>query len=314
MDLFRSRAGVFNGIRDDEGDDVAVADDLLFAQQRARRMRDLGARLRDILVDHIVAADGVDVLRRDDADNAGHFFSLGGVDAENFRVVRDARLDGRDIERTARHLHADILAVVRGAADLCQRARARELGIVIALALAMELDVLHGRLAAHDLCRRHDCVDDLLIAGAAAVVVVLFEPRTHVLARRIQILLEQGVGGDDKARDAEAALDAAVGDERLLKRMQVHRGADALNGHDLGKFGDGLHLFDARLDDLAIQKDGADTAYADAAARLYAGQTEAAQKIGEGVLFRVADDHAVCAVDVEPEFTKLHGCSSYVSY
>ena len=88
--------------------------------------------------------------------------------------------------------------------------------------------------------------------------------RTHVLARRIQILLEQGVGGDDKAWDAEAALDAAVGDERLLKRMQVHRRTDALNGHDLGKFGDGLHLFDTRLDDLAIQKDGADAAHANA--------------------------------------------------
>ena len=59
---------------------------------------------------------------------------------------------------------------------------------------------------------------------------VVFEPLPDVFAGGRRVLGQEAVGGDDEARGAEAALGAAVGDPGLLQRMQVLRGADALDG------------------------------------------------------------------------------------
>jgi hypothetical protein len=65
---------------------------------------------------------------------------------------------------------------------------------------------------------------------------VLFKPVAHVLAGGAEVLLQETVSGDDEAGRAEAALDPAVRDPRLLQRMQVLRRADPLDRRDLAEF------------------------------------------------------------------------------
>ena len=73
-------------------------------------------------------------------------------------------------------------------------------------------------LRARQAGRRHDGFENLLIGGAAAQVAS--ERRPGLVFRRIRHPIEQRLGGHDLPRCAEAALEAAVLDERLLDRMQ----------------------------------------------------------------------------------------------
>src|SRR5688572_29889524 len=65
----------------------------------------------------------------------------------------------------------------------------------------------------HVLNRAHD-----LGVGAATAEVAAHRD-TDVLLGRSRVLLEEGGGGDELARRAEAALDRIVSDERCLERM-----------------------------------------------------------------------------------------------
>ena len=85
------------------------------------------------------------------------------------------------------------------------------------------------RAARHEL----DGLEDLLVARAPAEV-----PGQSLLDRgpaRVRVRLEQRVRGHELARDAEAALDGARVEERLLDRGEraVAR-RQPLHGHDLG--------------------------------------------------------------------------------
>ena len=80
-------------------------------------------------------------------------------------------------------------------------------------------------------------IDQLLVAGAAAGILVFLEPVADVFAGRIGIGVDQGLGGDNEARGTEAALRAAVDHPGHLQGMQILGGADALDGGDGGTVG-----------------------------------------------------------------------------
>ena len=63
-----------------------------------------------------------------------------------------------------------------------------------------------------------DGVDDRLVAGAAADVAG--DRVDHVVAARVGIGVEQGLGGDDHAGGAEAALGGEAVGEGALERIE----------------------------------------------------------------------------------------------
>ena len=64
-----------------------------------------------------------------------------------------------------------------------------------------------------------NALDDLVVAGAAAQVA--HHPVLDLLGGGVWDFLEQSRRGDDLAGRADAALEAAVADERVLQRGQV---------------------------------------------------------------------------------------------
>ena len=72
---------------------------------------------------------------------------------------------------------------------------------------------------------RADRVEDLLVARAAAQVAG--QRLADLGVARVRLALQQVVGGDDQPGRAEAALDGARGEERLLDRVQLVLGARA---------------------------------------------------------------------------------------
>ena len=75
-----------------------------------------------------------------------------------------------------------------------------------------------SRWFGHALGGQQHGVDDLLIAGAAAKVA--FEGLARLGPRGMGVFGQQGIGGENHARRAKAALDGAVGDEGFLERVQ----------------------------------------------------------------------------------------------
>src|SRR3990172_1426291 len=126
----------------------------------------------------------------------------------------------------------------------------------------------------------HDRLDDLVVAGAAAEIA--HEPLLDLVLGGLWVLVEEGLGGDDLAGSADAALEAAVLDEGLLDRVEVILAADALDCREVGAVGlDGQR--DAGGDDAAVHEDGAGAADADAAGLFGAGEAEVvAEEVDEG--------------------------------
>ena len=92
-------------------------------------------------------------------------------------------------------------------------------------------------------------------------------------SRRIRRALEQRRGRDDEPGRAEAALHRARVDERLLHRVQLVAGAEALDRDDLVA----VRLrreHEARADELAVEQHGAGAALALLARVLRARQPE----------------------------------------
>src|SRR6185503_13763375 len=80
-------------------------------------------------------------------------------------------------------------------------------------------------------CSGQNGVDYFVIAGTAADVAG--DGMTHVLHRGRGIVVEQNLGGHDNARRAEAALRAAVRDQRLLNGMQLSARRQAFDSDDV---------------------------------------------------------------------------------
>ena len=90
------------------------------------------------------------------------------------------------------HLQLDIIAVIRKAGDLYQRSGSGMRGTVDFL-LAGEIigNVFHGGFAAHDLGGSHYGVDERLVAGAAADILMLLEPFTNIFTGGSWIFSQQ---------------------------------------------------------------------------------------------------------------------------
>ena len=136
------------------------------------------------------------ILLRGHADHAGQRLGFAGVDGEN----AGAGILAADRAAIAHTVHIDIIRVLAIALHL--------LGHVQSVDAAAHLPVFGGwggQLAlAEYLSRQQDAVDDLHVAGAAADIVA--DGEGGLLAGGIGVHVQQPLGGDDHAGDAEAAL------------------------------------------------------------------------------------------------------------
>src|SRR2546425_2787079 len=116
-----------------------------------------------------------------------------------------------------------------------------------------------------------DRPDDVLVARTAAQVAA--QRLTNVAVRRPWVVAEQGHGGDQHARGAEAALQPVRIPERLLDRVKQLTIGEALDGGDAGPVSlNGQHQARARR--LLVDENGARAAHAVLAAHVGAGQTQ----------------------------------------
>ncbi len=122
----------------------------------------------------------------------------------------------------------------------------------------------------------------------------------------IGVAHEQPLGGHDEARRAEPALHARIGDEGLLQGMEVLRGTNPLDGFHARVCPYMLHLFDAGPRHLPVQQKRAGAALPRAAADFRPGESEAADDVGKGILFRIAEDVPVDAVDIQGDTLNGH--------
>ena len=114
-------------------------------------------------------------------------------------------------------------------------------------------------------------VDDLLVPGAPAEVAG--QRLADLVVVRVGLPLEQVRRRDEQPRRAEAALDRARREERVLQGMQCVRESERLDGADLPAVG--LHRGDeTRADGLAVEPDRAGAALALLARVLRARQPE----------------------------------------
>ena len=103
----------------------------------------------------------------------------------------------------------------------------------------------------------------MFVAGAAAEVAR--DGGADLQLCRVGIAVQQGLGAQDKARRAEAALQRVVIDDGLLQRVQdAALGQPLDRRHPFARDGQGQHQ--AGIDRLAVHDDGAGTALADTAA------------------------------------------------
>ena len=89
----------------------------------------------------------------------------------------------------------------------------------------------HRRFAAHQLDRTLDRIDDVLIAGAAADIVV--EPRPDRVPVGIGVLAQQLGHQHQHPRRAVTALQPVLLPEAALQRAQIIHAAKRLDGLDL---------------------------------------------------------------------------------
>src|ERR1051325_4882990 len=134
----------------------------------------------------------------------------------------------------------------------------------------------------------------LIIARAAAEVAR--HPFLDFVFARIGIDVEQRLGGDDLTGGADAALEAAVFDERLLKRMQRAVFGEPFDRFDLLAIA-GDRERQARAHEPAVHRHAARAADADAAAFLGAGEADVFADRVQQKAVRLDLDIAALAVD-----------------
>ncbi|MPM33512.1 hypothetical protein SDC9_80088 [bioreactor metagenome] len=238
------------GVGRDKTYNVAVTENFLIAENWMARV-DNGAAL--VVIEGGQPVDALDILCRDDRENALHFFCLGGVNFKNSGVVGLFRLDDGEVQRALRHFLRDVVTVFGKSADLGDGSGARyRRAVVFPVFRVLVSDIGHCGLAPYDFGRIHHGVNQRLVPRAAADVAMFLEPLAHLLSGRATILLQQRVGRHDKCRRAKAALGRAVGDPGLLERMKAGRGSDALNRYHLAVVFNRLDFAGAGADDLAV--------------------------------------------------------------
>ena len=281
LDLLRGLAGVLLGIGADNGNGVTVLEHLGVAQDRpVPAIAQVGGE-GDQAGDAVLA---LDVLVGNHLEHAGHLLRLAGVDGEDVGMG-DLGLNQGELQSVLRQLQSGIRTEVPGAGDLGGGARPRHAGAQhLAVLGQLEGQVLHADLTLEHPHRILHRVHQHLVTSAAAGVLVLLEPVADVVAGRIRVAVDEGLGGDDEARGTEAALGATVDHPSHLQGVQVLRGADALDGGDGRAVGHALHLGDTGADQLAVHDHVAGTALALTAADLGAGEAQTfADDIGEQI-------------------------------
>ena len=123
-------------------------------------------------------------------------------------------------------------------------------------------------------------VHDFHIAGAAADVIA--QGVGDLLPGRAGVLVQQGLGAHDHARDAETALHGpclakGIGVRVLFKVRKAFHRQDGFALHAVG-------LLDAAFDGLAVDEDGAGAASAFAATVLHRGQVQGVPQIAHEFL------------------------------
>ena len=222
-ELYRS-AGMLRRVGDDHGDKIAEEAYLIRAEHRL-----IGRPCADLV-------EPRHVLMRDDARNAGRGLRRGIIHRVDARVRH-----GRENERAVEHrIFAEFIGLVVVAVFERSGGFGKAVHIPDALPDEPPLDLRDDlSLAGYDLGRvvhlhgseRHilaaqtrrgelHALDDLHIAGAAAVVVL--QAVVYILFRRVHGFAQQRLCCHDHARRAEAALHRARVEERALDDLQ-HR-------------------------------------------------------------------------------------------
>ena len=160
----------------------------------------------------------------------------------------------------------DIVHEQAGAQHLLLHVHAGEVCADAGLAVVLG----NGQVLAEHLGGQQNGLLDANITGAAADVAA--DGLLHILTGGVQVLIQQALGADHHAGDAEAALYRAglaegVHINRTLALGQAFHGGDVLAVHLFGGEHTGLGL-------LAVHQDGAGAAGALAAAVLHAGQPQ----------------------------------------
>ena len=203
-----------------------------------------------------------DVLLCGHADHAGQRLGLAGVDGQHPRpgVLAAHRA------AVAHTVHVHIVGVLTAALHLLLHIQPVD--------AAAHLPVVGGRLGQlalpEDLCRQQDAVDDLHVAGAAADIVA--DGEGSLLTGGVGVHVQQALGGDDHARDAEATLHRprlAEG-EGVDLLFPVRQALHGENGLALQL----VRLRDAGLGGLAVDEHVARAAGALAAPVLHGGQAQ----------------------------------------
>ncbi len=203
-----------------------------------------------------------DILLRGHADHAGQRLGLAGVDGEN----AGAGVLAADRAAVAHTVHINVVGILAIAQDFFLHVQSVD--------AAAHLPVVGGgggQLAlAEYLSRQQDAVDDLHITGAAADIVA--DGEGGLLAGGIGVHIQQPLGGDDHAGNAEAALHRAglAEGEGVDLLFPV---AEPLHRED-GLALQLVRLGDAGLGGLAVDEDVAGAAGTLAASVLYGGQAQ----------------------------------------
>ena len=170
-----------------------------------------------------------------------------------------------------------------------------------------------------DLRGRLHCVDDVVVARAAAEVAL--EPEADLLLRRVRALLQQRHRRHHETRRAEAALERMVLVEGLLDGMQPGVSGQALDRRHRASVGlDGQHR--ARLHRLPVEQHGARTTRSRVAADVRPLQPQVlAQEVDEqrarldvrgllGAVDRNRELHAFASWIARHTFSPLAGMST----
>src|SRR5881628_474014 len=305
-------AGRQRGVEIEDGGQRLVDD--LDGRQRgfrglARRRRHGRHRLADI--SHLAPGEHRLVLEGPAVADVGH---VGGGHhrAHSGQSPRPRCVQAHDARvrlRAAEHLadeHAgqrEVRGVDGGAGNLPGAVHARE-RLADDPGLAGGHRSPPGRAVADD---GEDRFGNLLVAGAAAKIPR--ERRAHVVLGGRRVLVQVGLGGEDHAGDAVAALHRAVVDEGALERMELpiarepldreHRTPLALRGQE-----------DARVHGRAVEQDGAHAALRLQTVLLRPGEAEVGAQDVEKRAVRLGEDLVPLTVDRQRQGKLAHDACS----
>ncbi|OPY12523.1 MAG: hypothetical protein A4E69_02151 [Syntrophus sp. PtaB.Bin138] len=271
--------GMGLGIGNDKGDCVAILEDLFVAKH--------GAIPSVALVGGESYQTGnavspLNILVGDDLDYARHLLGGGGVNSLDVGVSHVGVSDG-SVEGVFGKLVGLVVAEVPETASLGNGSGARiACSVNPAVRWRFVLECGFGHFAAQNLGCVHCRVHYGDVTGAAAGVLVLGEPVTHILAGRVRIGVEERLDGYYETRCAETALYGAVVDKSLLNGVEVDGCSDAFGGDDCRPVVNAFHPGHAGAHQLAVNDDITGAAGACSTSDLYASQVELiAQNVGQ---------------------------------